>query len=168
MWENVNETKDRRTPALIWCRRNEERAKLSQDHVCADTWGTDEVEATVLIWMQIWKDGQRKQERWPTHLKLCLLQEEWQDQWGGWGGAQIAQIEILHDDIASLKVWVIILQLISRGCVTSWVYDKNKLELKPWLLFRRVQQRPYIISSDLWNLLNIMYMGIILILYYSL
>lgn len=56
-WENVNETKDRRTPAFIWWRRNEEQAKLSQDHVCADTWGTDEVEAIVLSWMQIWKMG---------------------------------------------------------------------------------------------------------------
>lgn len=65
-WENVNEPRDKRGPALIWWRRNEEPAKLSQDHVRADTWETDEVEAIVLIWMQIRRDGERKQGRWPT------------------------------------------------------------------------------------------------------
>lgn len=64
--ENVNETKDKRAPALIWWRRNEERAKLSQDHVCTDTWETDEVEATVLIWMQI-------EERWEKAGKVTHL-----------------------------------------------------------------------------------------------
>lgn len=65
-WENVNEPQDKRRPALIWWRRNEEPAKLSQDHVRADTWETDEVEAIVLMWMQIRRDGERKQGRWPT------------------------------------------------------------------------------------------------------
>ena len=61
-WENVNETKDRQTLALIWWTRNEERGKLSQDHVRADTWETDEVEAIVFIWMQRQR-GQRKHIR---------------------------------------------------------------------------------------------------------
>lgn len=55
-WENVNETRDGHPLTLSWWTRNEERGKLSQDHVHADTWETDEVEAIVFIWMQIQKE----------------------------------------------------------------------------------------------------------------
>ncbi len=89
-WENVNETKDRHTLALIWWTRNAERGKLPQDHVHADTWETDEVEAIVLIWMQILSGGAEDGER--KHIRigdpqLCLLPVEELDQTGdprGW------------------------------------------------------------------------------------
>lgn len=78
-WENVNETKDGQTLALIWWRRNEERGKLSQDHVHADTWETDEEEAIVFVWMQIQEgaeDGERQHIRIGDPSSSVYSQEE--------------------------------------------------------------------------------------------
>lgn len=99
-WENVNETKDRRTSALIWWRRNKGPAKLSQDHVRAHTWGTDKVEAIVLIWMQIWKDGRESRKGDPLILSSVAARGMAGSVAGvgvcGWGHRLRRCMKILH------------------------------------------------------------------------
>lgn len=133
-WENVDETKDKQAPAPIWWRRNEERAKLSQDHVCTDTWETDEVEATVLIWMQI--EGQWEKAGKVTHLfknSVCCHRD------GRISGVHRLRycMKILCHYRSGWLVCSFLILLTLWGCATVWL---------------RVQQRSYdVIFSYEWR-----------------
>lgn len=76
---------------------------------------------------------ERKQERWPTHLKLSCCKRNGRISGGGGGVWLGSQIETLHEDIASLKVWAISLH-------QRHVYSSEKEEFRRFQLPRSLLQ----------------------------